>query len=295
MQPRQRSKCSVISGETCGVLLVADPHQHDPAARGVHLLLEHGVARARRQAEAAVHAVRDQVQLGRLVLVPGDGHLRSLPRRRPGLKIRAGSKRSLTRAITASVPSGGAGHASATRVGAVEHHARARVAARRGPPRRRRRPAAPATRGRARRARPTAAALLAGGARSRPAGRSGGPETLITIPSAERCRPRAALQMSSSSSGRRARSSSPSSRMRSTASSAWCGGRGAAEAHEHAAARRRPRRRRGSRPRADARPARRPPSCQALRVVARARPRSRTGPAAGAAAPTTEAISPSVP
>ena len=57
-----------------GALLVADAHQHDPPARRVVLVLEHLVARARRQAEAAVHAVLDQVQLGRLVLVPGDGH-----------------------------------------------------------------------------------------------------------------------------------------------------------------------------------------------------------------------------
>ena len=65
-------------------LLVTDPHEHDPPARRVVLVLEHLVARARRQAEAAVHAVLDQVQLGRLVLVPGDRHVRCLPRRRPG-------------------------------------------------------------------------------------------------------------------------------------------------------------------------------------------------------------------
>ena len=81
-------------------LLVADPHQQDAPARRVHLVLEDRVARARRQAEAAVHAVADQVQLGRLLLeIPG-GRIRSLPRRRPGRKIRAGSKRAFRRSIT---------------------------------------------------------------------------------------------------------------------------------------------------------------------------------------------------
>ena len=55
------------------VLLQPLAHQHDPAARRVHLLVPEHVRRARRQAEAAVHAVLDQVDLGRLVGVEG-GH-----------------------------------------------------------------------------------------------------------------------------------------------------------------------------------------------------------------------------
>ena len=70
-------------------LLVADAHEHDAPARRVHLVLEDRVARARGQAEPAVDAVRDQVGIGRAVLVPrprgGARHLvRFLPRRCPG-------------------------------------------------------------------------------------------------------------------------------------------------------------------------------------------------------------------
>ena len=49
-------------GRDLRALLVADAHQEDPPARRVHLLLEDVVARARRQAEAAVHAVADEVE-----------------------------------------------------------------------------------------------------------------------------------------------------------------------------------------------------------------------------------------
>jgi hypothetical protein len=52
-------------------LLVAHAHQHDPPTRRVHLLVEDGVAGARRQAEAAVDAIRDQLGIGRPVRVPG--------------------------------------------------------------------------------------------------------------------------------------------------------------------------------------------------------------------------------
>ena len=124
MQPRQRSKCVTISGEIVSTLLVADPHQHDAPARRVHLVLEDGVARARRQAEAAVHAVPDQVQLGRVrARVPGGAH--SPPTKAPGRKIRAGSKRAFRRSIT-TCAGPASGHWSRDPGGAVEHRAGAR-------------------------------------------------------------------------------------------------------------------------------------------------------------------------
>jgi hypothetical protein len=46
-------------------------HQVDAPARGVHLLTEEDVGRARRQAEAAVDAVVYEVFLGRMVVVEG--------------------------------------------------------------------------------------------------------------------------------------------------------------------------------------------------------------------------------
>ena len=108
MQPRQRSRCTRISSDASRALLVADAHQHDAPARRVHLLVEDRVARAGRQAEAAVHAVGDQVGVGRPVRVPGGRAHQIPPTKVPGRKMRAGSKRSLTRAITASAPGSGA-------------------------------------------------------------------------------------------------------------------------------------------------------------------------------------------
>src|SRR6185312_7033373 len=93
-------------------LLVADPHEQDAAARGVHLVLEHRVARACGQAEAAVDAVADQVQRRRVDLVPGGGHIP--PTKAPGRKIRAGSKRALSRSMTTCAPPA-PGHCSPTR------------------------------------------------------------------------------------------------------------------------------------------------------------------------------------
>ena len=64
------------------VLLVAGAHEHDAPARGVHLLAPQHVRRARRQAEAAVHAVVDQLGLGRVQGVVR-GHVSSSP----GLRV----------------------------------------------------------------------------------------------------------------------------------------------------------------------------------------------------------------
>ena len=105
-------------------LLVADAHQHDAPARRVHLVLEDRVGRARRQAEAAVHAVLDQVRLGRRRGgVPGGAHIP--PTKAPGRKIRAGSKRAFRRSIT-TCAGPAVGPLVLDRVGAVEHRAGAR-------------------------------------------------------------------------------------------------------------------------------------------------------------------------
>src|SRR4051794_16438782 len=114
---RHAAQAAVEVGDHLGrdllALLVADAHEQDAPARGVHLLLEDRVARAGRQAEAAVHAVPDEVHLGRVVFqVPGGGHIP--PTKTPGRKIRAGSKRAFRRSITAW-PGTSTGHCSATR------------------------------------------------------------------------------------------------------------------------------------------------------------------------------------
>ena len=49
-------------------------HEVDAPARGVHLLAPERVRRARRQAEAAVHAVVEQLLRRRVVVVEGTGH-----------------------------------------------------------------------------------------------------------------------------------------------------------------------------------------------------------------------------
>src|SRR4029079_11104426 len=79
----------------------------------VHLVLEDRVGRARRQAEAAVHAVLDQLRFGRVLLeIPGGAH--SPPTKVPGRKIRAGSNRAFRRSITTWLGPG-SGHWSPTR------------------------------------------------------------------------------------------------------------------------------------------------------------------------------------
>ena len=63
MQPRQRSKCSTTVSVSGIVPSTRLAHQVDAAARRVHLLVPERVGRARRQAEAAVDAVGDQLGL----------------------------------------------------------------------------------------------------------------------------------------------------------------------------------------------------------------------------------------
>ena len=65
MQPRQRSKCSTTVSVSSIDPVDETAHQVDPSARRVHLLVPERVRRARRQAEAAVHAVGDQFGLHR--------------------------------------------------------------------------------------------------------------------------------------------------------------------------------------------------------------------------------------
>ena len=63
MQPRQRSKCSTTVSVSSIDPSTSPLHQIDPSARRVHLLVPERVRRARRQAEAAVDAVGDQLGL----------------------------------------------------------------------------------------------------------------------------------------------------------------------------------------------------------------------------------------
>ena len=62
MQPRQRSKCSATVAVQLDRPVERRLHQPDAPARRVHLLVPELVGRARRQAEAAVHAVVDQAR-----------------------------------------------------------------------------------------------------------------------------------------------------------------------------------------------------------------------------------------
>src|SRR4051794_8408010 len=168
-------------------LLVADPHEQDPPPRRVHLVLEHRVARARGQAEAAVHAVADEVQRRRMELVPGGRHIP--PTKVPGRKIRAGSKRALSRSITTCAPPA-AGHWSPTR-SAPSSTAQARgasawrtVATRSA----RSSPGSNASQESPSPARETTVAPFACAARITSGRSVGRPETFSTAPSGARCR-----------------------------------------------------------------------------------------------------------
>ena len=122
MQPRQRSTCSTSSGDSSPSC--ERPHQHDAAARRVHLLVPQVVRRARRQAEPAVHAVVEQLL---------DVHQTSSP----GLQAPSGSKRSRTRRISSRSGPSGMSHGSmagADGLGRVGDDARARPQPRRGRP-----------------------------------------------------------------------------------------------------------------------------------------------------------------
>ncbi len=78
MQPRQRSKCSTTVSVSGIEPSTSAGHQVDPPARRVHLLVPQRVRRARRQAEAAVDAVGDQLGL----------HIASTTRSASGLHAR---------------------------------------------------------------------------------------------------------------------------------------------------------------------------------------------------------------
>ena len=86
---------------------VTGVHQHDSPPRRVGLFAPERVGRARREAEATVHAVRDQRRLGRSLGVPRRYLDRPLHQTvsTPGAHTPAGSKRSFTRRIRASAPS----------------------------------------------------------------------------------------------------------------------------------------------------------------------------------------------
>ena len=270
MQPRQWSKCVTISSETSRALLVADAHQHDAPARRVHLLLEDGVARARRQAEAAVHAVarsgrgraggarptrrRAQRRWSRDAhqMPPTKAPGRKMPRRVEAL---LDARHHGQRAGVGGAPGvdggalGRARRAARTRAGASAARTAVDALGRSSPGRARSRTGR-ARRGRRARRRPR---RRRGSPRR---GRSGGPETLSDAPSAGAGARAGAPQLVVVRD--HSTPSSPASRSRVGASPrAWSPRGGAAEAHEHGARRRRARRRRGSRPRAAARPARR--------------------------------------
>ena len=131
----------LIRHRPLGVEPVVD--QHDPPAGRVGLGAPQDVGGAGLQAEPAVHAVVDDVLLGRAVQVKRRHQIP--PTNRPGLQVRAGSKRALMRRMSSSfralvrAPRLARG---AQRRRRVEQHRRGRFAA------------APPAAGRRRRARP---------------------------------------------------------------------------------------------------------------------------------------------
>ena len=292
MQPRQRSKCVVISGRSprpprgrcasAGSARAGSPSPpRTPRSSGTW---------AGRTRSARSRLIRSGS--GGLCVVPGDRH-QIPPTKAPGRKIRAGSKRSFTRAITASAPSGRRRPRLAYPIRAVEHHARARVQrlAHGGDvgAGRQRQPRQPE-----RGARDDAAALLAARRAARPRRSVGRPgdlddDAVVRALGGALARPRSPRRPP-----RRAR---PRARARASARPSRRPGAAAAAPPKRTSTRptRRPTRRRGSRPPAGARPARARPSASRGAVGAARRPPSRARPAAGAAAPTPTAISPSVP
>ena len=103
MHPRQLSRWSHERGRE---LVMALLHQHDPPARRVHLLAPEPVGRAGGQAEAAVHAVVDQVERGRA------GRVEGAHRSTPGRTRRSGRSCSFTRRMSASAASSRGPHGS---------------------------------------------------------------------------------------------------------------------------------------------------------------------------------------
>ena len=139
MQPRQASMCSVKGPSRRDLALLGEVHQVDPAARGVHLLAPQLVGGAGRQAEAAVHAVVEQLARRRAVLVEGaraglrDGWSRrsrrgwsqaltSRGRTGRGRAGRSGSSSALTARSTASADGGGPQAGASQAAGPVAQH-----------------------------------------------------------------------------------------------------------------------------------------------------------------------------
>ena len=73
MQPRHAVDVLVQRPSSADLALLREVHQVDPPARGVHLLAPQLVGRAGWQAEAAVHAVVEQLALRAVVVVEGAG------------------------------------------------------------------------------------------------------------------------------------------------------------------------------------------------------------------------------
>ena len=143
---RSRRPCSRGSGRGAGrcvveqlALLERLLHQHDAPARRVHLLAPEHVGRAGGQAEAAVHAVVDQLGLGRADVVERGGRcpIRSPPRsvrgctRRPGRSAPSRGASALRPGRRPARPTGPAAPRTSSGASSTTHGAGASAARRR--------------------------------------------------------------------------------------------------------------------------------------------------------------------
>src|SRR6266851_18325 len=87
------------------------PHQVDAAARRVHLFAEHPVGRTLREADPAVHALPDLVEVGSLGGAGGGRHQRP-PTKRPGFSTRFASNSSFSARMRAKGPASTGPHGS---------------------------------------------------------------------------------------------------------------------------------------------------------------------------------------
>src|SRR6266446_200231 len=87
------------------------PHQVDAAARRVHLFAEHPVGRTLREADPAVHALPDLVEVGSLGGARGGRHQRP-PTKRPGFSTRFASNSSFSARMRAKGPASTGPHGS---------------------------------------------------------------------------------------------------------------------------------------------------------------------------------------
>src|SRR3989449_6773360 len=87
------------------------PHQVDAAARRVHLFAEHPVGRTLWEADPAVHALSDLVEVGSLGGAEGGRHQRP-PTKRPGVSTRLASNSSFSPRMTAKRPASTGPHGS---------------------------------------------------------------------------------------------------------------------------------------------------------------------------------------